>query len=114
MHSEDEKIEKAQPIQPRTTSWEEIIKILLEKNPDPMSTIINALRGHPEEIKAEYRLTTMIAVSFVLLIAAIIGITSYLVTIGKLSGETVAFIFGTAFGSIITFLYKYLSPRKEE
>jgi len=30
-----------------------------------------------------------------------------------LSGETVAFIFGTAFGSMVTFLYKFLTGTEE-
>jgi hypothetical protein len=53
-------------------------------------------------------------ISFVLLMFAIVGVTSYLIMIGKLGGDTVAFIFGTAFGSDITFLYRYLTPRMEE
>jgi len=96
------------------TTWEDIIKIVLEKSEDPLSAIINALRGHPEQIKAEYRLTMTISICFVALMFAIIGITGYLVIIGKLGGETVAFIFGTAFGSVITFLYRYLAPQESE
>jgi len=45
---------------------------------------------------------------------AILIVTSALAYIERLSGETVAFIFGTAFGSVITFLYRYLAPRPEE
>jgi hypothetical protein len=52
MDTEDTKTSDEQYTQAKKTSWEDIIKILVEKNPDPLSMIINALRGHPEQIKA--------------------------------------------------------------
>jgi len=114
MSNKDNEKQDTQAAQPQKTTWEEIIKIVMEKSPDPLSMIINALRGHPEEIKAEYRLTMTVSICFVALMFAIILVTSCLVIIGKLGGETVAFIFGTAFGSVITFLYRYLAPTEKE
>jgi len=72
------------------------------------------LRGHPEEIKADYKLTAWTTVGFFVLMIAILIATTVLSLAGNLSGDAVAFIFGTAFGSIITFMYRYLSPDKED
>jgi hypothetical protein len=99
----------------RQPTWEEVVKMLFEKSPDPLheitDTIIQAIRGRPETIKAEYDLKkyTMLASFFV--ICAILFITTILCILGKLSGDTIAFIFGTAFGTVITFLYRYLSGK---
>lgn len=83
-----------------------------------MKEILDALavvlRGHPEEIKVDYRLTAWITFGFFVLMIGILIATSALSLYGKLSGDAVAFIFGTAFGSIITFMYRYLSPGKED
>jgi hypothetical protein len=96
----------------------DIIKDLLNKYPEPMGKILESIAfrisGNPEEIKAETKLALSTTIGFIVLMFMIVGVTSALALVGKLGGETVAFIFGTAFGSIITFLYRYLTPGREE
>jgi hypothetical protein len=109
--------EKPQESKPQGMSWNEAVMMLLQKSPDPLGkiteTIVEILHGSPEEIKAEYSLVKSTTLAFVGLMSAIIVITSVLAVMDKLSGDTVAFIFGTAFGSIITFLYRYLSGKED-
>jgi len=115
-----EKEKKAESAsQPQTTDKVlEIVKDLLNKYPQPMGKILEAIAyrisGNPEEIKAEAKLATYTTIGFIALMVGILVATSVLAFVGRLNGETVAFIFGTAFGSIITFLYRYLTPRSEE
>jgi hypothetical protein len=94
-----------------------IIEKLIEKSPDPLKTIIDgivvAIRGRPEELKMEYKITRMTLFGFFVLMCGILTVTTILTTMNKMTGETAAFIFGTAFGSIITFLYKFLLPSSE-
>ena len=94
-----------------------IIEKMIEKSPDPLKTIIDgivdAIRGRQEELKIEYRITKMTLIGFFLLMGGILAATTVMTTMNKMTGETAAFIFGTAFGSIITFLYKFLLPRPE-
>jgi hypothetical protein len=96
----------------------DIVERLIEKSPDPLGkildTVSHALTGHPEEIKADYRVTLVTTIGFLALMFSIVVVTTWLAAIGKLGGETVAFVFGTAFGSIITFMFKYLAPSKED
>jgi hypothetical protein len=96
----------------------DIVKDLVNKYPEPMGKVLEAIAyrisGNPEEIKAEAKLATYTTIGFIALMVGILIATSALAFVGRLSGETVAFIFGTAFGSIITFLYRYLTPRPEE
>jgi len=107
--------EKKEPSKEETKALD-LLKLILEKYPDPVGKILEAISyyisGHPEEIKAEARLSLTTTVGFIALMFLIVGITSWLAFTDKLSGDTVAFIFGTAFGSIITFLYKYLTPEE--
>lgn len=95
----------------------DILEKLIEKCPDPLAkildTISDAFIGHPEAIKADYRITLAITTGFLALMFAIVGVTTWLAVLEKLSGETVAFVFGTAFGSIMTFLFRYLASKEE-
>lgn len=105
---------KEQKSTEKETETLDLLKVIIEKYPDPVGKILEAISyyigGNPEEIKAEARLSFTTTMGFIILMFLIVGITSGLAFANKLSGETVAFIFGTAFGSIITFLYKYLTP----
>jgi len=96
----------------------DIVKELVNRYPEPMGKILEAIAyrisGNPEEIKAEAKLATYTTIGFIALMFTIVAVTSALALVGRLGGETVAFIFGTAFGSIITFLYRYLTSRPEE
>lgn len=80
----------------------EIVKNILNKYPEPMGKISEAIAyrisGNPEEIKAEAKLATCTAIGFIALMFAILIVTSALAFVGRLSEETLAFIFGTAFG----------------
>jgi len=104
--------------QPETkeTKWADVVKVFLEKNPNLVHEIADAItvaiRGRPEAIKAEYTLKKYTMVAFVILIGVMLSITTWLAVLDKLSGDTIAFIIGTAFGSIITFLYRFLSGKE--
>lgn len=56
----------------------------------------------------------MITIGVFVVVLAVLIITGVLAYVGKLSGDAVAFVFGTAFGSLLTLLYRYLKPREEE
>jgi hypothetical protein len=123
MVDDDRRPEKEKKVEPTSQSqtWDkalEIVKDLVDKYPEPMGKVLEAIAykisGNPEEIKAEAKLATYTTLGFIGLMIGILVATSALAFVGRLSGETVAFIFGTAFGSIITFLYRYLAPRPEE
>ena len=107
-----------QPKRQQSNTIMDIVLELIQKSPNPLKEILDALavvlRGHPEEIKADYKLTAWTTAGFFVLMIAILIATSALSLAGNLSGDAVAFIFGTAFGSIITFMYRYLSPNKED
>jgi VIT1/CCC1 family predicted Fe2+/Mn2+ transporter len=97
-------------------NWANVVKVFLEKNPNFVHEIADAItiaiRGRPETVKAEISLKKWTMGAFVVLIGVMLGITTYLAVLDKLSGDTVAFIFGTAFGSIIGFLYRFLSGKE--
>jgi hypothetical protein len=104
--------------QPETkeTKWADVVKVFLEENPNLVHEIADAvtiaIRGRPEVIKAEYTLKKYTMVAFVILIGVMLSLTTWLAVLDKLSGDTIAFIIGTAFGSIITFLYRFLSGKE--
>ncbi len=116
--SEKEKMSESSPQQQTIDKVLDLVKDLLNKYPEPMGKILESIAyrisGNPEEIKAETRLALSTTIGFIALMFLIVSVTSALALVGKLGGETVAFIFGTAFGSIITFLYRYLTPGREE
>lgn len=104
------------PLTKEEAEWARVVEKFFEKSPDPLheiGEIINtAIRGRPEAIKAEYTLKKHTMFAFVILIALMLSLTTWLAVLNKLSGDTIAFIFGTAFGSIITFLYRFLSGKE--
>jgi hypothetical protein len=106
------------PPPPPEAKWqEELMRLLREiaaKSPDPLheitNTIIQAVHGRPETVKAEYTLKKYAVIASFVLIAAILVVTTVLSILNKLTGDT-AFILGTAFGSVMAFLYQYLSGK---
>ena len=64
--------------------------------------------SNPEQVKAQMKIESRVTLGFMIMVGAIIGLSFFLALAGILSGETIAFIFGTSFGSIVTFLYKFL------
>ena len=117
--SEKQPLPELPPPPPETKEeeeWARVVEKIFEKSPDPLheigEIITNAIRGRRETIEAEHLLKKNTMIAFVVLVAMMLLITTYLAVLDKLSGDTVAFIFGTAFGSIITFLYRFLSGKE--
>lgn len=102
----------------KKTTWIDVANELVKKSSDPLGKILDfiavALQGRPEEIRAELEVSRMITIGVFVIVLAVLIITGALAYVGKLSGDAVAFVFGTAFGSLLTFLYRYLKPREEE
>jgi hypothetical protein len=62
----------------------------------------------PEQIRAGIQLESRVTFGFMALMALVFVVAGFLAWQKILSSETVAFIFGTSFGSMVTFLYKFL------
>jgi len=70
--------------------------------------------SRPEQIKAEIQLESRVSIGFMILMGVVFAVTGFLAWQKVLGSDTVAFIFGTAFGSLVTFLYKSLMGEEKE
>lgn len=70
--------------------------------------------SRPEQIKAEIQLESRVSIGFMILMGVVFAVTGFLAWQKVLGSDTVAFIFGTAFGSLVTFLYKFLMGEEKE
>jgi hypothetical protein len=76
--------------------------------------MLNWTGSRPEQIKAEIMLESRVSIGFMILMGVVFAATGLLAWQKILSSDTVAFIFGTAFGSLVTFLYKFLMGGDKE
>ncbi len=70
--------------------------------------------SRPEQVKAEIQLESRVSIGFMILMGLVFVVTGFLAWQKVLGSDTVAFIFGTAFGSLVTFLYKFLMGEEKE
>jgi len=66
--------------------------------------------GNPKKIEADTKIALRTLTGFFILMVIIVTITAFLAYNKILGGDAVGFILGSAFGSITTFLYRYLIP----
>lgn len=67
----------------------------------------------PKQVKADLQIQSSVALGFIFLMALVRATARFLAWEKILSSETVAFIFWIAFGSMVTFLYKFLLGTEE-
>ncbi len=88
------------------------LEMIMERYPEHVGELLKVLpeiiTGNPKQIEADTKIAMRTLTGFFTLMAGIIIITAFLAYKGVLGGDAVGFILGSAFGSIITFLYRYL------
>ncbi len=94
------------------------LEMIIENYPEQVKGLLDilpvVLAGNPKKIEAETKIAISTLRGFFILMAIIISITAFLAYNGILSGDAVGFILGSAFGSMITFLYRYLIPAEPQ
>lgn len=107
--------ESATPQVPGQPQW---IETIIERYPEQLGELLKALpemiTGNPKRIEAETRIAMRTLTGFFILMVVIVTLTAFLAYNKILGGDAVGFIFGSAFGSIITFLYRYLIPAETQ
>jgi len=94
------------------------LEMIIENYPEQVKGLLDilpaVLAGNPKKIEAETKIAISTLRGFFILMAIIISLTAFLPYNGILSGDAVGFILGSAFGSMITFLYRYLIPAEPQ
>lgn len=90
------------------------LEMIIERYPKQVGEILETLPsmigGNPKKIEAETKIAMRTLKGFFYLMGIIVVLTTILAYKGVLGGDAVGFILGSAFGSMITFLYRYLIP----
>lgn len=96
---------------PGQTQW---LETIIERYPEQVGELLKVLpemiTGNPKKIEAETKIALRTLTGFFILMVIIVTITAFLAYNKILGGDAVGFILGSAFGSITTFLYRYLIP----
>ncbi|MCX9014034.1 MAG: hypothetical protein OIN89_04430 [Candidatus Methanoperedens sp.] len=105
-------ISQQKPEQPR---WlEMIIEGYPEQVGDILRTLPTMIGGNPKKIESETKIAMRTLAGFFIMMIVIVVLTAVLAYKGVISGDAVGFILGSAFGSMITFLYRYLIPAEPQ
>jgi|GEM_PF-3434717 len=104
----DKSVPQQAPGQPQ---W---LETIIERYPEQVGELLKVLPemvlGNPKKIEAETKIALRTLTGFFILMVIIVTITAFLAYNKILGGDAVGFILGSAFGSITTFLYRYLIP----
>lgn len=104
----DKSVPQQVPGQPQ---W---LETIIERYPEQVGELLKVLPemvlGNPKKIEAETKIALRTLTGFFILMVIIVTITAFLAYNKILGGDAVGFILGSAFGSITTFLYRYLIP----
>lgn len=96
---------------PERPNW---LEMMIERYPEQVGKLLETLpvmvTGNPKQIEADTKIALRTLTGFFTLMVIIVSLSSFLAYKGVLGGDAVGFILGSAFGSIITFLYRYLIP----
>lgn len=115
--NKDEKsMVNTEPIDSQKTGQPQWIDMLIERYPEQvgvlLETIPSIIAGNPKKIESETKIAISTLRGFFVLMTTIVILTAFLAYKGILGGDAVGFILGSAFGSMITFLYRYLIPEE--
>jgi hypothetical protein len=113
--------EGKEPDEKQPEKHPDIIESLAKHFPKETGELLTAAKevlltwtgSKPEQVKADLQIQSRVTLGFMFLMALVVATAGFLAYEKILSGETVAFIFGTAFGSMVTFLYKFLMGTDE-
>lgn len=104
----------AKPVTPQASEQPRWLETIIERYPEQVGELLKALpemiTGNPKKIEAETKIAMRTLTGFFILMGVIVTITAVLAYNKILGGDAVGFILGSAFGSITTFLYRYLIP----
>lgn len=96
---------------PKQPLW---LETIIERYPEQVGELLKVLpemiTGNPKKIEAETKIALRTLTGFFILMVMIVTLTAFLAYNKILGGDAVGFILGSAFGSITTFLYRYLIP----
>lgn len=108
----------AKPANPQVSEQPRWLETIIERYPEQVGELLKALpemiTGNPKKIEAETKIAMRTLTGFFILMGVIVTITAILAYNKILGGDAVGFILGSAFGSITTFLYRYLIPAETQ
>lgn len=108
----DKSVPRQVPGQPQ---W---LETIIERYPEQVGELLKVLpemiTGNPKKIEAETKIALRTLTGFFILMVIIVTLTAFLAYNKILGGDAVGFILGSAFGSITTFLYRYLIPAETQ
>ncbi|MEA3323581.1 MAG: hypothetical protein U9Q37_00335 [Euryarchaeota archaeon] len=113
-NKEENRLVQTEPIATQKVAQPQWVDTIIERYPEQVGMLLETLptviAGNPQKIEADTKIAVNTLRGFFILMSIIVILTAFLAYKGVLSGDAVGFILGSAFGSMITFLYRYLIP----